>query len=703
MAGSYASRTALSGVGNRLAYIDRDARKYKSTREDLLAKYDTAEKLLDGNYWKVLAAEARAAWEKVAPEKRTRLNRYGKQITLKAREAHELTIKLSNAVLERLTPDVIVRTAAESFEQHTGQPCHVALHWNADRTNLHLHIIYAERRLLPEPDVKVADRNLFFDEQGKRCYKKKEILDENKQLRPGCSIVKKGEIYDQRTFSSVNQSMGTTAWLDKLKAEWVLPLLNGPLKGDMEYQAFDASTGKLPQQHVGKDAPEEIQEAIKAYNAQVRAYNDVVDRGLIGREKALQIQALVNGSADKAKTLSECMDHLQVHEADHEQPAQAPAEPEVMLPAAVETKNGQARESLLEEIRHRVILLTENGFIGPRARKQVEDLINQGKIPVVWIDEASGKSRITIYITPEKAEARMAETADAFEALSAPQRVPEVTAVTVPEVTQAVLKPSFDALIRAGITAARLQVKVEQIERDMGSEREIRWDVIQLPATLRERTKQLRESVQILAEAQQHLSRTFPPSQPVVPLWPLREKYDQDYQAYRAKIEPLQAIVAEQKERIQAELAEIFPHLIPAERQRQGYGLNAPEVTPDNITPGDAWNLYQAIENKCTTAGGLDRQAALEQQYADRMGELTEARNAVDLAVMEYRDELAKIPSEHREEALEVVEAAWAKEAAAHAGQSRERVSDAQARREAQDRPESGRGSKSRDGGPSRD
>jgi hypothetical protein len=38
-------------------------------------------------------------------------------------------------------------------------------------------------------------RNMFYDENGRHVRTKKEILDENGNVRKGCKIVKKGEVF----------------------------------------------------------------------------------------------------------------------------------------------------------------------------------------------------------------------------------------------------------------------------------------------------------------------------------------------------------------------------------------------------------------------------------------------------------------------------------------------------------------------------
>lgn len=49
-----------------------------------------------------------------------------------------------------------------------GVECVSALHHNKRKTNYYIHLIYSERKLLPEPDIKIATRSVFYDETGKR-------------------------------------------------------------------------------------------------------------------------------------------------------------------------------------------------------------------------------------------------------------------------------------------------------------------------------------------------------------------------------------------------------------------------------------------------------------------------------------------------------------------------------------------------------
>ena len=99
----------------------------------------------------------------------------------------------------------------------SGHECIAALHHNKRKTNYHIHLIFSERNLLEEPEEKIATRNMFYDEKGKHVRTKKEILDEEGNVRPGCKIVKKGEVYEKTIFSKKNERFKSEKFLDQAK------------------------------------------------------------------------------------------------------------------------------------------------------------------------------------------------------------------------------------------------------------------------------------------------------------------------------------------------------------------------------------------------------------------------------------------------------------------------------------------------------
>ena len=261
----YVKATALPNIVGRCDYVTSPHRQ-----EHLLAAYDGAADLLDGQYWQQLATESRAAFEQFGYETRA-----GRKEKLKCCEGRELIIQLSNALLDRMEPTEIVKTLADEFENKLGLTVCIGLHLRSKESkkdNLHAHVVFPERQLLEEPVIKVAERNLFFDADGKRRYKKSEILDENKQLLPGCRIVQKGEVYECRYFGSVDTKYSSKDWLQDVKTNVILPLRNGKLKGDVEITEFNRGSDLLPQIPVGVIKDIDGDEA-RAKAARIKKYN----------------------------------------------------------------------------------------------------------------------------------------------------------------------------------------------------------------------------------------------------------------------------------------------------------------------------------------------------------------------------------------------------------------------------------------------
>lgn len=280
----YVRATALPNVKGRVDYITSPNRQ-----EKLLASFDSTTELLDGKFWHTLSKESQAAFEMHGQKTRTVRTKDGRMIEkeLECTEGRELMIMLSNHLLKRMTPDQIVETLAKEFKTELGiDNVAIGLHLKHDKNgpdNLHAHVVFPERELLLEPTGKIAERNLFFDANGKRCYKKSEILDADKQLLPGCKIIKKGELYEQRHFGNVDTKYSSKSWLRSVKTDFVLPLRNGKLRGDVRVTEYNKRSGKLPQQHVGnavsKAAPAKA-ERIRQHNEDVRQYNKAVDAAL---------------------------------------------------------------------------------------------------------------------------------------------------------------------------------------------------------------------------------------------------------------------------------------------------------------------------------------------------------------------------------------------------------------------------------------
>ena len=78
-------------------------------------------------------------------------------------EGREFIIALPESFVQYRADDV-VRLFTETFHKRYGVECSAALHHNKTKTNYHIHLVFSERKMLEQPEVKIATRNMFYDE-----------------------------------------------------------------------------------------------------------------------------------------------------------------------------------------------------------------------------------------------------------------------------------------------------------------------------------------------------------------------------------------------------------------------------------------------------------------------------------------------------------------------------------------------------------
>ena len=265
---SFIQMSKLPNVKGRISYITSHARQ-----ENLYATYRTA----DSTFWSNLARESQQEFQRSGTE--------GKCI-----EARELIIALPE-IYTQYEPQQVLTDFTEEFRRRYGVECVSALHHNKRKTNYHIHLIFSERKLLPEPDVKVASRSVFFDETGKRVRTKKENTGEDGQIRKGCTVIKKGEVYESHLFTAKDTRFKGEPFLREIK-EVYTELINCHISDPEQHlKVFDKNSVYLPAKKIGKNNPKE--DEIKADNAARQEWNRTADMALlsgISEAKILEVK-----------------------------------------------------------------------------------------------------------------------------------------------------------------------------------------------------------------------------------------------------------------------------------------------------------------------------------------------------------------------------------------------------------------------------
>ncbi len=169
--------------------------------------------------------------------------------------------------------------------------CISALHHNKRKTNYHIHLIFSERRLLEHPEIKTASRNLFYNEQGKRVRTKKEILDESGKLRNGCTIIKKGEVYEQHLFTVKDKQFKGEPFLQEIKAFYTNLINKGIADPEHKLKVFDGESVYLPTKKIiGKNNPRAAE--IEEDNTARQEWNRTADLALVSGIEEVKILAV---------------------------------------------------------------------------------------------------------------------------------------------------------------------------------------------------------------------------------------------------------------------------------------------------------------------------------------------------------------------------------------------------------------------------
>ena len=167
-------------------------------------------------------------------------------------EARELIIALPEEY-QYIRPNEVLKKFTDFFKEKYGVECAAALHHNKRKTNYHIHLIFSERRELPEPEVKIATRNMFYDEDGKHCRTKKEILDTDGNVRKGCCIIPKGKPYSGHYFEPKNPHFKSKQFLQELKMEYT-ELINDQVgRKEDRLEVYRKDSVYLPTNKIGKN------------------------------------------------------------------------------------------------------------------------------------------------------------------------------------------------------------------------------------------------------------------------------------------------------------------------------------------------------------------------------------------------------------------------------------------------------------------
>ena len=160
----------------------------------------------------------------------------------------------------------LAKAIANDWKSTYGTDCYVALHWNKDHTNFHAHILVSERTKKESHEIKRAKRNRYYDANGKECKKVNAVR-----------IVHKGDLIggQNELYSSGKIDLKSKKALDRVKEHYSKLLGTELFKDD----GLHLAQTHLPRVNENSSIEHlEHVEELKQHNANIKEYNDLVDK-----------------------------------------------------------------------------------------------------------------------------------------------------------------------------------------------------------------------------------------------------------------------------------------------------------------------------------------------------------------------------------------------------------------------------------------
>lgn len=192
-------------------------------------------------------------------------------------EARELVVALPNELaddkenLKQVCDDLTENLVGNNREHE------YAVHWNKDRTNLHVHILFSERERVEKLEPRTYKRDMWYDIKTNRMAKANADGAELRFKKGNFQKDKDGNIkYATDPLSSKNIKFKSRSFL--LEKQYIIQDVFKEHGFNLEVQ--ENNTPYLSQKKLYKGATEDYLKTAKEYNQEVKDYNAVVKEHL---------------------------------------------------------------------------------------------------------------------------------------------------------------------------------------------------------------------------------------------------------------------------------------------------------------------------------------------------------------------------------------------------------------------------------------
>ena len=262
MATQYLRITKLHDVRGRIDYISNPERQ-----ENLLAYRTT----MDSKMWLALANQNQRSFKN---------NSRGVSANGKCIEAREIIFHLPHRF--SADPERVLNQIVDDWKNTYHTDCAAALHWNHDKTNLHIHLIFSERERLDRDKIKYATRSMYYDADWKRCNKADAV-----------HVIHKGEPTSPPFEHAKTRSFKSYTWLEQELKDHYAKILG--------LDRFERDGLHISQQKTFKYQNREKAERIRENNKIIQEFNEIVDYALSKHVLESDLKEIVEPLKDSVK------------------------------------------------------------------------------------------------------------------------------------------------------------------------------------------------------------------------------------------------------------------------------------------------------------------------------------------------------------------------------------------------------------------
>ena len=188
-------------------------------------------------------------------------------------EALEVHIAIPNKLADRL---VDLRKICDDLAHEIvgeNKDYEYAVHWNHNRTNLHVHILFSERENQLELEPKIYKRDIYYNFEEKKLSKKSDSKAEIIHHKGEVQKDQDGNIkYQTDIFKAKDTKFIQSSFVHEKNR--IVEKVMKAYGYDLEYQ--DKDSPYLAQKKLYKGASQDYLEKAKEWNAEVKKYNEGV-------------------------------------------------------------------------------------------------------------------------------------------------------------------------------------------------------------------------------------------------------------------------------------------------------------------------------------------------------------------------------------------------------------------------------------------